>query len=114
MSLRLSAVVPTGNEAEHLVPTIRSLRRGGIEEVIVVDGGSRDGTMALARQHADRAIEAAGGLFTQLNAGAREARGDAILFHYADVELPPEARAALEGALAREAVVGGAFRLELA
>jgi len=114
MPLRLSAIVPTWNEAGRIVRTLRNLRRSGVDEVIVVDGGSGDNTALLAREHADRVLEAPGGLFLQLNAGAEEARGDVLLFHYADVELLPEARPALERALEDERVAGGAFRLELA
>jgi len=54
----------------------------------VVDGGSTDGTTQLARALCDRVIEAPGGRALQMNAGAREARGDAFVFLHADTRLP--------------------------
>jgi rSAM/selenodomain-associated transferase 2 len=56
--------------------------------VIVVDGGSEDGTAALAAGLCDRVLAAPRGRATQMNAGAREARGDILLFLHADTRLP--------------------------
>ena len=112
--LRLSVIVPTWREAEEIESTLRSLRDGGVNEILVVDGGSDDGTTDLARAHADRILHCRGGLFAQLNHGAREARGDVLLFHYADVRFPRGGRAAIDRALGDHEVVGGAFALSFA
>ncbi|HYN13191.1 MAG TPA: glycosyltransferase, partial [Burkholderiales bacterium] len=87
---RLSVIVPTLNEARHIrgaLEALAALRRRG-HEAIVVDGGSEDGTPELAEPHCDRLIRAARGRALQMNAGARAARGDALLFLHADCRLP--------------------------
>ena len=53
----LSVVVPTLDEAEALPASLAAARQPGVHEVIVVDGGSRDGTRAVARTLADRVLE---------------------------------------------------------
>jgi rSAM/selenodomain-associated transferase 2 len=87
---RLSVVVPALNEARQIggaLEALAALRRRG-HEVIVVDGDSEDGTPELAEPHCDRLIRAARGRALQMNAGARAARGDALLFLHADCRLP--------------------------
>jgi rSAM/selenodomain-associated transferase 2 len=91
--MRLSIIVPVLNEATALPDTLdglRGLRTAG-HEVIVVDGGSTDGSAALARSRADRVIEAPVGRARQMNAGAALASGDVLLFLHADTHLPKDA-----------------------
>jgi len=104
--------VPALDEEEGIEAALRSLRAGGADEIIVVDGGSRDATKACAGALADLVIDSDPGLFRQLEAGAARASGDVLLFHYADVLFPPAGRAAIERALADPRAVGGAFRLQ--
>ncbi|MET0682413.1 MAG: TIGR04283 family arsenosugar biosynthesis glycosyltransferase [Casimicrobiaceae bacterium] len=88
--MRVSIIVPARNEARRIAATLtplQALRVAG-HEVIVVDGGSADATLALASLHADRAFAAAPGRATQLNAGAAAASGDVLLFLHADSVLP--------------------------
>lgn len=66
------------------------LREAG-HEVIVVDGGSEDRTAELARELCDRLLVCARGRALQMNAGARVADGDVLLFLHADTVLPPDA-----------------------
>ena len=104
----LSIIVPVLDEAAIIVPALQALaplRARGVE-VIVVDGGSRDGTAELARPHADRVITAARGRGAQMNAGADIARGDALLFLHADTRLPPDADRLVLRALSRAAAWG--------
>jgi len=68
--------------------------------VLVVDGGSRDGTLGIARPLADRALVAPRGRAAQMNAGARAATGDVLVFLHADTLLPAGAAAAVAGAVA--------------
>jgi rSAM/selenodomain-associated transferase 2 len=90
---RITFVVPVLNEAAGIVASLEALAplRARGHEVIVVDGGSEDGTPGLARSRADRVLVAPRGRAQQMNAGARGAAGDALLFLHADVRLPLDA-----------------------
>lgn len=110
---RISVIVPTLNEEECIVGCLEHLRREGLDEIIVVDGGSTDATCKRAASLADSIRQEPGGLFAQLNRGAKLASGDVLLFHYADGILPEGARHAIEKALQDPRVGGGAFRLDL-
>jgi rSAM/selenodomain-associated transferase 2 len=100
--LKLSIIVPVLNEAQGIVAaldTLAPLRAFGAE-VLVVDGGSTDGTPERASPLADRVIVTPRGRALQMNAGAQIATGDALLFLHADSRLPPHAPALVEQALA--------------
>lgn len=107
----ISVILPTLNEAALLPATLEALLvNAARHEVIVVDAGSGDttreiaaaaGATVLASPRRQRAA--------QMNFGARQARGEAILFLHADTRLRPDSLAAVERALARSGVVGGAF-----
>jgi len=90
---RLSIVVPALNEAERIVATLQSVQalRARGHEVLVVDGGSADGTAALAAPYADQVLVAPAGRAAQMNRGASAASGDALLFLHADTRLPQDA-----------------------
>lgn len=98
---RLSIIVPALNEAAGIVPLLTQLAalRARGAQVIVVDGGSRDGTPALARPLADMVVDSARGRALQMNAGARHAQGEAMLFLHADTVLPADADALIAAAL---------------
>lgn len=85
--------MPVLNEAAGIAQTLAALaalRTRGVQ-VIVVDGGSTDGTVALATPWADAVIAAPCGRARQMNAGAALAMGDVLLFLHADTQLPPAA-----------------------
>jgi len=99
---QLSIVMPALNESTGIVAALVALaplRENGAE-VIVVDGGSSDGTDAAARPLADHVLEAPCGRARQMNAGAAEAHGRTLLFLHADTRLPPHTLALVERALA--------------
>ena len=109
--IALSIIVPTLNEADGIVAhltALQPLRRRG-SEVIVVDGGSADDTRRLAQPLADRVIAARRGRAVQMNAGARYARGDVLLFLHADTRLPVSADSLLAEQLTDERWVWGRF-----
>lgn len=89
----LSIVVPTLNEAEGIVAFLGTLQplRGRAVELILADGGSRDGTVALATPLVDRVISSPRGRAVQMNAGAAIAAGEILLFLHADCVLPADA-----------------------
>jgi rSAM/selenodomain-associated transferase 2 len=99
--LRLSIVIPTLDEAAGLVPALAALQplRALGHEVIVADGGSADGTPDLAAPLADLVLTAPRGRARQMNAGAAQARGEALVFLHADTRLPAAAEGLIAGAL---------------
>lgn len=109
----LSVVIPALNEARLIQRCLDAVAaQRGIDEIIVVDGGSTDGTAALAREHrvGARVIETSRGRGHQLNAGGLTARGDVILFLHVDVRLPVGAATIIARTLAEDGVIAGAFR----
>ena len=89
----LCIVMPVLNEAESLAARLRALQRfrqRGVR-VAVVDGGSQDGTLAIAQAHADLALLAPRGRAAQMNAGAAACPAEVLLFLHADTALPDDA-----------------------
>jgi len=111
----ISVIVPALDEADQIVATLRPLQalRAGGGEVIVVDGGSRDATAELARPLADVVVHAERGRARQLNAGARAAGGEILLFLHADTRLPPGAGRMIVDGLARSGRGWGRFDVRL-
>jgi rSAM/selenodomain-associated transferase 2 len=109
--MKLSVVIPTWNEADNLAATLEALPERA--EVVVADGGSVDGTVAIARRSGARVVACEQGRARQMNLGARDSRGDTLLFLHANAVLEAGAGEAIELALADPAVVGGFFRLRI-
>lgn len=108
--VKLSVVIPAMNEANRVVGAIESARAPGVE-VVVVDGGSRDATRALAVATGVRVVSSPAGRADQLAAGVRSSSGDVILLLHADSRLPAGFDRAIAGALEDARTIGGAFRL---
>lgn len=101
--MKLSVIIPTLNEAREIraaLDALAPLRARG-HEVIVADGGSEDGTPRLAQGLCDRMVAGARGRALQMNAGARAASGDALVFLHADTRLPAHADELIGCALGR-------------
>ena len=119
-SPELSIVIPVLDEAARIEAAFTSLPKdGGGIEVLVVDGGSRDGTLEAAERARPRLaargiplhlLSSVRGRGIQMNAGAARARGAVLLFLHADTLLPADALPAVRRALSRPGVVGGGFR----
>ncbi len=115
MSVRLSVVIPALDEAERIGGVLAGLQamRGRGTEVIVVDGGSRDTTPAIAQPLADRVISAPRGRARQMNGGAAAASGDVLLFLHADTLLPADADQHVRAGLESGARVWGRFDVRI-
>jgi rSAM/selenodomain-associated transferase 2 len=108
----LSIVVPVLNEAALMGDFLRHLRAVAPQaEIIVVDGGSSDGTELIAQRLADVVIAAERGRAAQMNAGAEVARSEVLWFLHTDLRVPQNASLEIERVLADSRVVGGCFRL---
>jgi rSAM/selenodomain-associated transferase 2 len=107
----LSVIIPVLDEVATIAETLARLAplRARDAEVIVADGGSRDGTVEQAWPLADRVIAAPRGRGAQMNAGAAAARGDVLLFLHADTRLPPDADRLILDGLARSGRAWGRF-----
>lgn len=111
----LSVVIPTLDEARALPALLDDLRAVDVPyEVVVADGGSGDGTRAIARDAGARVVEVPAGRGAQLAAGAAAARGTTLCFLHADVRLPSSTCAALARVADLPDGVAIAFRLHIA
>ena len=114
--MSISIIIPCLNEAAGIRETLRALRplrkRGA--ELIVVDGGSSDGTAAFAAPWADLVLTAPRGRASQMNAGAARARGAILLFLHADSVPPAEADALIVNGLNRTRRNWGRFDARIA
>lgn len=111
---RLSVVVPMLNEGSAIRETLAALRTGAPDaEIIVVDGGSVDQSVDVARELADRVIPASRGRARQMNAGAALGAGEILAFVHADTRVPSSFEKDILDAVGESAVVGGRFDIEL-
>ena len=116
--MTFTVIIPTLNEAGVIEATLRLTAQLGFHDIVVVDGGSTDGTRALVESEVAnsagvsgtiRLLSSSAGRARQLNAGAAACTTDVFVFLHADSSLPPRARALIEQALTNPAVVGGRF-----
>lgn len=114
MTPLLSVVIPVRNEAQALpglLDDLADLRAIGAE-LILVDGGSSDGTCELALGRVDQLLRTAPGRALQMNAGAAVARGEYLWFVHADTRVSVESLESLQGAL-KERPLWGRFDVRL-
>ena len=110
----ISIIIPVLDEAPLIGAFLGHLRaRAPRAELIVVDGGSRDGTRSIAGPLADVLIRAPRGRASQMNAGAAIATGDVLWFLHADSLLPFNVVRDIRAALNDPQTAGGCFRLRL-
>ncbi|MHA2283426.1 MAG: TIGR04283 family arsenosugar biosynthesis glycosyltransferase [Promethearchaeota archaeon] len=114
----VSIIIITLNEAEYIEETIKTTRlsanlpsgKQASIEIIVSDGGSTDDTLDIAQKIADKVISGPRGRYLQLNNGAKQARGDILLFLHADTILPDNAIIKILHGLKDPKIIGGAFK----
>ncbi|MFO7819717.1 MAG: TIGR04283 family arsenosugar biosynthesis glycosyltransferase [Halanaerobacter sp.] len=112
----ISVIIPVLDEQDEIVDTlehVNSLATKGDKEIIVVDGGSKDQTMQLAKDHADKICVTEAGRGHQMNYGAESAQGDILFFLHSDSDLAEGALLELESALEDPEVIGGCFSLKI-
>jgi rSAM/selenodomain-associated transferase 2 len=109
-AVTLSIVIPTWNEAAVITRAVERAWELGPGQVVVADGGSSDGTQALAAARGAEVVEAPRGRARQQNAGARQAHGRWLLFLHADTWLEAAAAAQVQAAMADPACQAAAFR----
>lgn len=113
----LSIIVPVFHEGERIQACLQSLSKvvgSSLYEVIVVDGDSSGATLQyLPKELSTYGIIARLGRGSQMNAGAKVARGEILLFLHVDAQLPENAGAQIQSVLAEQNVVGGAFDLAI-
>lgn len=109
----ISIIIPTLNEASGIKPHLAALQPLRQEcEIIIVDGGSQDGTQRLAVSLADRLIESPKGRARQMNTGAKHALGGVLLFLHADTYLPDNALSRIREGI-NDGACWGRFDIEL-
>jgi rSAM/selenodomain-associated transferase 2 len=108
--MKISVIVPVLNERNYLPTMLAALTNLDLHEVIVVDGGSTDGSREYLRQEKNaKVIYAPQGRGNQMNSGARMATGDVLLFLHCDCCLPQDTPQQIAKALTDGRVVGGCF-----
>src|SRR5579883_2728312 len=109
----LSAIIPAFNSASTLLQTIDAL--AGVDEIVVVDGGSQDETAAVAGAKGARVVTTSLGRGHQLMTGADSAKGPWLLFIHADTVLDPRWRQAVAAHVSEPANrdVAATFRFAL-
>jgi rSAM/selenodomain-associated transferase 2 len=114
----VSIIIITLNEAETIAKTIKNARQSSFFpsgkqipiEIIVSDGESTDSTVDIAEKIADKVISGPRGRYLQLNNGAKQARGDILLFLHADTILPDSAILQILYKCKDPTIIGGAFK----
>ncbi|GAC1650549.1 MAG: TIGR04283 family arsenosugar biosynthesis glycosyltransferase [Ktedonobacteraceae bacterium] len=111
--MRFSIIMPVLNEEavleQYLIPLTQQCTLHEYE-LLIVDGGSTDATVAIAERYG-RVIHSERGRASQMNCGAKAARGNILIFLHADTLLPERAFDAIEQALTSSRIVAGAFRV---
>ncbi|MBC1221260.1 TIGR04283 family arsenosugar biosynthesis glycosyltransferase [Nostoc sp. UCD121] len=110
---KISIIIPAINEAENIKKAIATTQHSLNIEVIVVDGGSKDDTVAIAQSLNVKVISSSPGRAVQMNTGAVAASGEILLFLHADTRLPTGFDEMIRTALQQPGIVAGAFKLRI-
>ncbi len=113
MTETISIIIPVLNESDQLLKLLHPLTTLSGLEIIVVDGGSRDQTVAIAKTAGVTVIQSPIGRAHQMNAGAASATGDILLFLHADTWLPRGFDLMIHDTLSQPTAIAGAFRLQI-
>ncbi len=108
----ISIIIPTLNEEGNIEAAINSIQSNKIE-IIVVDGGSQDETLLIAKSLDVKVVVSAPGRANQMNTGAMVASGEILLFLHADTRLLTGFDEMIRTTLAKPGIVAGAFALQI-
>ncbi|MTJ10378.1 MULTISPECIES: TIGR04283 family arsenosugar biosynthesis glycosyltransferase [unclassified Anabaena] len=111
--VQISIIIPTLNEADNLKEAVSSIQSSTNVEIIIVDGGSEDETLSIAKFLDVKVIISPPGRANQMNAGAEVASGEILLFLHADTRLPTNFEQMIRTTLAKPGIVAGAFALRI-
>lgn len=111
--MRISVIIPVLNEEKSIVTTVTALLPLKPDELFIVDGGSTDRTQEICRRLGVNVISSSRGRAVQMNAGAKLATGDVLLFVHADTRLPDSAFTDIRRGLAKPDWIGGRFDVRL-
>lgn len=111
--LKISIVIPVLNEDARVETAIRNAWSCGADEVVVVDGGSTDQTVAVAQRANCQVVQSPPGRGQQLNAGASQCQGDVLLFLHVDNWVHWGAADQIRDAMQNQDCVGGGFHQQI-
>jgi rSAM/selenodomain-associated transferase 2 len=109
----ISIIIPTLNEEENMAACLASTQNAPDVERIVVDGGSKDRTLEIARSCGAKVLRGPVGRARQMNAGAESAKGEFLLFLHADTRLPEGFSEIIRHMMTLPRIVAGAFEFRL-
>ena len=110
---KISIIIPVLNEASTINKTLASIENASNIEIILVDGGSEDETVAIAKSSAIKVLFSSPGRAMQMNNGAAAATGDILLFLHADTRLPNNFDTSVRQSLQIQNTIAGAFELNI-
>jgi rSAM/selenodomain-associated transferase 2 len=111
--VKISVIIPTLNEALILEKSIAEIHCHSPHEIIIADGGSEDNTLGIAEKFGLSIVESPPGRASQMNAGAKTATGDVLLFLHADSRVDADSFQKMAVVMKQENKVGGAFSLAI-
>lgn len=111
LALQISIIIPMLNEAANILETLACIQNASDVEVIAVDGESGDSTAELAKSWGAKVISSPPRRARQMNAGAKEAKGEIFLFLHADTHLPEGFDGHIRRIMDQPNIAAGAFRL---
>ncbi len=111
--MKISVIIPCLNEKANLNRLLPDLKLYDFWEIVVVDGGSSDRSKEIALEHTPNVIDSPVGRGIQLNIGAKNTSGEALLFLHADSIIKSDIVQSIERCLNVPENVGGAFKLKI-
>ena len=110
---QISIIIPVLNEADNIESVINQIQKTENIEIIIVDGGSQDHTVEIAQSLGVKVIVTQRGRALQMNAGAKIATGEILLFLHGDTQLPTEFEKDVRKIWINDNIIAGAFQLKI-